>query len=173
MWNTIARNVLILFTFTLGLFFVLIYFFRNESLYQNSMKINSFVIPIFYTAVAFYSTYKQLEKGNYSLKKGFFISALSLFIAGFLSHGVVFFYLSKIDFDTELILRTQWIALNRKHAIESNPENIKQILTALDSPEMRNTSVVCASNIFKFMSLQSLFYLFISFFVSFFIRSRA
>ncbi len=173
MLNKIAQNVFLLVVFTLGLFFIMYTFFKNNSYYENTVKINSFVLPVICATFVFYMNYNLLKQGNYSLRKGFLISFSSLLISGVVSHGFIFYFLRFIDLDTGLLIRTQWINAFKENTKLSNPENLKQILNDLDSAQKKGASILSNKYLLMFAGMQTIFYLFLSFFVSFFIRSRA
>ncbi|MFA9290011.1 MAG: DUF4199 family protein [Solirubrobacteraceae bacterium] len=172
MANTIIKTTSILVFSTLGLFFIFYLFFKNDEYYSNSLKINSFVLPLIYAGIIFFINYNLMKKGDYSLRKGFSISFISLTVAGLISFGFIFGFIYYIDIETENLLTSQWFHTLKTNAIKDKPTNIKEIISSLEKAQKSGISFLNSKNLSIFCFMQFFFYTILSFFISFLIRTR-
>lgn len=91
-------------------FFTTNIFFRDINYYRNTITINAFLLPLIFAIGAYISvtTYSRLKK-KLSFKEAYGRAFIPMFIGGFLSISIIFFYINYIDRSTKELLNHQYI----------------------------------------------------------------
>lgn len=128
MGKNIVSNAALMFLAIIIIFFVVYMFFMNESYYKTTIIINAFVLPIIFAIGAFVSvyTYKKI-KHRLTFKQAFTRAFLPMFIAGGLSLGSIFIFISFVDPETKQVLNYQYIE-SFKNSLEEEYAKAKQMI---------------------------------------------
>ncbi|SFI47852.1 DUF4199 domain-containing protein [Halpernia frigidisoli] len=124
----IIQKGLMLFIITMIIFFLVYYFFGDLHYFDNTMMANSFVMPIVYALVAFFSVrniWKKENTINFSL--AFKNAFLPMFIGGFLSILSIFIFLNYLNTPAKDLLNYQYVS-TQKAQLDEEYSKSKKIL---------------------------------------------
>lgn len=109
-----VRYGLILFVLTFLIFLGVYYFYSGLHYFDVTMKMNSFVLPLLYALVAFFSV-RQIWKKSHTInfKTAFRNSFLPMFIGGLLSILSMFVFLNYVDTGAKDLLNYQFTQTNK------------------------------------------------------------
>lgn len=126
--NSIYNIGFALFITTMVIFFAMYLFGMNTNYFDNTMLLNSFLMPVVYLAGSFYSVHLLRKTG---VRMGFsdvFGRAFKpMFIGGFLSIMTMFLFLNFVDPAAKDLLNFQYLE-RQKTEMDSEYNNAKVIL---------------------------------------------
>lgn len=119
---------LVIFILIMIAFFTTNIFFRNVDYYKNSIIISAFLLPFLFAVGAYYSvtTFSRWKK-VISFKEVYGRAFIPMFVAGFLSIGTIFTYMTYVDTDTKDLLNFQYIE-SYKNSLEEEYAQAKKII---------------------------------------------
>lgn len=179
----------ILFILTMIIFFIL-YFISGVNYFDNSIKINAFLLPVLYCAFAFISVRSYWKKNRtITFREAFKRAFTTMFVGGFLSVLSIFVFLNFIDPAAKDLLNYQYVE-RQKTELTKEYESAKKILAKdqdiqdLDkkykermqsfAPEkVKDKDMLTASHFSAYFAAILIFYLILSIFFGAFFRSKS
>lgn len=180
---------LILFAITMAIFFIVYYFFGGSQFYDTTLKVNSFILPILYCAVAFISV-RSFWKNNrvVRFKEAYKRAFIPMFIGGALSMISIFVFLNFVDVEAKNMLNHQYVERQKveldkeykdaKHFVKTDTERLELEKKYQDrlkgfAPELVDGKDMLSFKFFAgYFAAILIFYVILSFFFGSFFRTR-
>ncbi len=179
----------ILFIITMLIFFVVYYFFSGIDFFTVTMKVNSFILPILYCAVAFISVYRFWKfNGSITFKEAFRRAFIPMFFGGILSLTSIFSFLNFVDTDAKDLLNYQYVQrqkseldleykkakkiLKHKEDVEELEQKYQERLTSFTPEEMKKKDMLTFKHFSVYFGAIFFFYVVISLFFGAFFKTR-
>lgn len=180
---------LILFAITMVIFFIVFYFFGGSQYYEVTLKVNSFILPILYCGVAFFSV-RDFWKNHSEVrfKEAYKRAFVPMFVGGILSFIGIFIFLNFVNTDAKDLLNYQYVERQKQ---ELNKEYKDAVVFVKDdterkeldkkyqdrlkafAPEQVQKKDMLSFNYFAgYFAVILIFYVILSFFFGSFFRTR-
>lgn len=178
-----------LFIITMLIFFIVYYFFGGFNFFDISLKVNAFLLPVIYCAVAFFSVKNHWQNHRgINFREAFKRAFLPMFVGGFLSMLSIFIFINFVDSGAKDLLNHQYLErqrteLNNEYtkakAILKNDadkqdleKKYRERLQSVSPERTKNLDMFAAKNFAAYFGAILLFYVVISAFLGAFFRSR-
>lgn len=186
--NPVTLGV-ILFIITMLVFFIVYYFFGGADFFDTSMKVNAFILPLFYVSFAFMSVrYFWKNNNKINFKEAFRRAFIPMFVGGFFSMLSIFSFLNFVDPGAKDLLNYQYVQ-RQKSELDNEYHKAKQIIkdqkekeeleknyrNRLESFSEKNVAgkdMLTFTHFSAYFGAVLLFYIVISAFLGAFFRSR-
>lgn len=180
---------LILFIITMIIFFI-VYFISGVNYFDNSIKINAFLLPVLYCAFAFVAVRSYWKEYNtITFKEAFSKAFTTMFVGGFLSMLSIFIYLNYVDKGAKNLLNYQYVE-RQKAELNKEYESAKKILAkdqdiqdlekkyqermqSFAPEKVKDKDMLTASHFSAYFAAILIFYLILSVFFGAFFRSKS
>lgn len=180
---------IILFIITMIIFFV-VYFISGVHYFDNSIKINAFLLPFLYCLFAFIAVRSfWKEKGTVTFKEAFSKAFTTMFVGGLLSTLSIFLFLNFVDPEAKDLLNYQYVE-RQKSELTKEYESAKKILAKDQdikelnqkyqermqsfSPEkVKDKDMLTFSHFSAYFAAILIFYIILSVFFGAFFRSKS
>ena len=185
-----SRLGIVLFILTMLVFFGVYFFFSGVNYFDISLKVNAFLLPILYTAVAFYSVYSFWKKqGFITFKEAFRNAFIPMFTGGLLSLLSIFAFLNFVDTDAKDLLNYQYVQrqkseldkeyqgakkiLKHKEDVEELEKKYKERLESFAPDQLKDKDMLTWRHFSGYFGAIFIFYLVISLFFGAFFKTRS
>jgi len=118
---------ILLYAATMLIFFVVYFLFSGVEYFDTSLKVNAFVLPIFYALTAFWSVKSRWNTHRMGFREAFKRAFVPMFVGGILSIVSIFSFLNFIDRDAKDLLNYQYVQ-RQKSELDKEYLSAKKIL---------------------------------------------
>ncbi|MXS72884.1 DUF4199 family protein [Flavobacteriaceae bacterium W22] len=179
---------ILLFAATMLIFFVVYFFFSGINYFDISLKVNAFVLPVFYALAAFWSVKSRWNKQRMGFREAFKRAFVPMFVGGFLSVLSIFVFLNFIDTDAKKLLNYQYVTrqkseldkeynsarkiLKHQKDIDELEEKYRESLQRFSPEIIKGKDMLTASHFSGYFAAILIFYVVLSLFFGAFFRTK-
>lgn len=179
---------ILLFGATMLIFFVVYWFFSGITYFETSLKVNAFVLPIFYALAAFWSVKSRWNKYRMGFREAFKRAFVPMFVGGILSIVSIFSFLNFIDTDAKKLLNYQYVQrqkseldkeyysakkiLKHQKDIDELEQKYQEGLQRFDPKIVKGKDMLTASHFSGYFAAILIFYVVLSVFFGAFFRKK-
>ncbi|WP_312344401.1 DUF4199 domain-containing protein [Chryseobacterium binzhouense] len=179
---------ILLFAATMLIFFVVYFFFSGINYFDISLKVNAFVLPVFYALAAFWSVKSHWNKHRMGFREAFKRAFVPMFVGGFLSVLSIFVFINFIDTDAKKLLNYQYVTrqkseldkeynsarkiLKHQKDIDELEEKYKESLQRFSPEIIKGKDMLTASHFSGYFAAILIFYVVLSLFFGAFFRTK-
>jgi len=179
---------ILLYAATMLIFFVVYFLFSGVEYFDTSLKVNAFVLPIFYALVAFWSVKSRWNKYRMGFREAFKRAFVPMFVGGILSIVSIFSFLNFIDTDAKDLLNYQYVQrqkseldkeylsakkiLKHQKDIDELEQKYQEGLQRFDPKTIKGKDMLTASHFSGYFAAILIFYVVLSVFFGAFFRKK-